>query len=125
MSSNLAFDPVENLKRFHAAINALDFDVIDDCFAEDVAYLSGGTGNVEGKAQVMAAFRRYFEAYPDQVAENDAVYRLSDNSAKSVWRLKATHAVTGEPLVRRGEETIYFDAAGKIVRVEVTDLELD
>ncbi|MGR6465566.1 nuclear transport factor 2 family protein [Rhizobium sp. PAMB 3182] len=125
MSSQPSFDPVENLKRFHAAINALDFDVIDACFADDVVYLSGGTGNVEGKVNVMTAFRRYFNAYPDQVAENDAVYRLSDRSAKSVWRLRATHSVTGAPLVRRGEETIHFDENGEIIRVEVTDLGVD
>jgi len=35
--------------------------------------------------------------------------------------LKATNAETGEPLIRFGEETITFNADGKIVSVEVTD----
>ncbi|SMC67389.1 nuclear transport factor 2 family protein [Rhizobium sp. RU36D] len=118
----MSFDPAVRLQQFHDAINRLDYAAIESCFASDVLYLSGGTGNVAGRDAVMAAFRRYFETYPDQVASNDKVERLSDRQARSFWRLRATHAVTGEALIRQGIETITFDEQGAITEVRVEDL---
>ncbi len=117
----MSFDPAHAVRVFHEAINALNFDAIDDFFAEDAVYGSVKVGGLKGKSDILAAFRRYFETYPDQVATDELIEVVSASAARSVWRLKATHAQTGEPLIRFGEETITFNADGKIVSVEVTD----
>jgi hypothetical protein len=107
----MAFDPAEEIERFHAAINALDFPAIEAYFAEDATYVSNGVGSLAGRAEIMAAFRRYFDDYPDQTAF----------SGRSVWSVRATHSKTGKPLIREGEETITFNAEGRVTRVDVTD----
>lgn len=117
----MPFDPVAAARSFHEAINAFDFDTIDAFFAEDAVYGSVKVGQLSGKAEIMAAFRRYFDTYPDQVAVDELTEAVSPMAARAVWRLKATHAQTGEPLIRFGEETITFNDAGKIISVDVTD----
>ena len=117
-----AFDPVAALKHYHAAIDVLDFETIEACFAPDAEYVSDGVGAiVVGRAAIMDAFRGYFAVYGDQVSKDEEVAALSPRSAWSRWRLEATHAVTGVRLVRSGEETVHFDAYGRIVLVEVKD----
>lgn len=116
------FDPVEHLTIFHNAVNALDYATIEDYFAADAVYVSGGVGGrIDGRDAIMAAFRKYFDAYPDQVAEDRSVDRVSDNAARSVWELKATDSRTGAPMTRTGEETLVFNDKGKITRIDVTD----
>ncbi|MBX4999128.1 nuclear transport factor 2 family protein [Rhizobium lentis] len=117
----MAFDPAEEIERFHAAINALDFAMIEGYFAEDATYVSNGVGSLAGRTEIMAAFRRYFDDYLDQTAENSLVENLTPLSGRAVWSLSATHSRTGQPLVREGEETITFNEDGRITRVEVTD----
>ncbi|EJZ20538.1 nuclear transport factor 2 family protein [Rhizobium sp. Pop5] len=117
----MAFDPAEEIERFHAAINALDFPTIEGYFAENAAYVSNGVGSLAGRPEIMAAFRRYFEDYPDQTAENSLVETLTPLSGRAIWSLRATHSQTGKPLVREGEETITFNEEGRIIRVDVTD----
>ena len=114
-------DPAALVIRFHEAINALDFAVIDAFFADNATYASGKIGAVKGKPAIMAAFRQYFDEYADQVASDSLVETVSPNAARAVWHLEATSTRTGEPLVRDGEETITFDDAGHILKVEVTD----
>jgi len=117
----MTFDPAATLTRFHDAINALDFAAIEAAFAEDAVYGSVKVGALSGRAAIMAAFRAYFATYPDQVAVDELVETVSPSAARSVWRVKATDSRTGAPLLRHGEETLYFDAAGRITRVDVTD----
>ncbi|GEO84200.1 MULTISPECIES: nuclear transport factor 2 family protein [Alphaproteobacteria] len=117
----MTFDPVVAAKRYLDAVNGLDFEMIEDFYAEDAVYGSVKVGGLEGRSAIMAAFRRYFDTYPDQQAVDELIEAASPLAARAVWRLKATHAETGEPLIRFGEETITFDAQGKIVSVEVTD----
>lgn len=117
----MTFDPAKTLTRFHDAINALDFPAIEAAFARDAVYGSIKVGALAGRKQIMAAFRAYFETYPDQVAVDELVETVSPTAARSVWRVKATDSRTGLPMVRHGEETLYFDAAGLITRVDVTD----
>ncbi len=119
----MTYDPTDLLIRFHDAINALDFATIDAFFTDEATYASGKIGAVEGKPAIMVAFRRYFDEYSDQVARDSLVETVSRNAARSVWHLEATSARTGERLVRDGEETITFDGAGRILKVEVTDYE--
>ena len=117
----MTFDPVAAAKRYLDAVNDLDFAVIEDFYAEDAVYGSVEVGGLEGRAAIMAAFRQYFDTYPDQQAVDELIEAVSPLAARAVWRLKATHAETGEPLIRFGEETITFNADGKIVSVEVND----
>lgn len=114
-------DPVDILRRWHEAINALDFDAIAAFFADNASYGSRKVGALRGKEQIMKAFRDYFAEYPDQVAVDDSIEKVGPASAKSTWHLTATSATTGEKLVRQGEETIYLNAEGKIERVDVHD----
>ncbi|RXT28693.1 DUF4440 domain-containing protein [Rhizobium leguminosarum] len=117
----MAFDPADEIERFHAAINALDFPAIEAYFAEGATYVSNGVGSLAGHAEIMAAFVKYFDDYPDQTAENSLVERLTPLSGRAVWSLRATHSKTGKPLIRKGEETITFNPEGRITRVDVTD----
>lgn len=119
----MKFDPVTRLIAYHDAINALDFSIIEAMFAEDAVYDSGGLGGlVTGRGLIMDGFRAYFDTYPDQVAEDSVVERLDELKVRSVWRLTATHRETGAKLIRAGEEIVTFDEAGRILRVEVTDI---
>ncbi|WP_438749694.1 nuclear transport factor 2 family protein [Pararhizobium sp. O133] len=117
----MPIDPVALVERFHAAINTLDFGTIDAFFADDARYASGKVGGLKGRDAIMAGFRRYFDEYPDQVAEDSLIEALSPVSARAVWRLSATSSITGSPLRRQGEETITFNEQGWIIRVDVTD----
>lgn len=115
-------DPVARLVDYHDAINALDFSTIAAMFAVDAVYDSGGLGGVvEGREAIMAGFRTYFDLYPDQISEDSVVERLDAHRVRSVWLLKATNRLTGEKLVREGEEVVTFDEDGSILRVEVRD----
>ncbi|WP_275789431.1 nuclear transport factor 2 family protein [Pararhizobium gei] len=115
------FDPVQLTQDFHAAIGALDFAAIDSFFAEDAIYISGKVGDLRGRSAIMAAFRGYFEEYPDQVAEDSGIEALSAFTSRSVWHLAATSTKTGMKLERRGEEVITFNGRGRIISVTVTD----
>jgi hypothetical protein len=118
----MSFDPVARLVAYHDAINALDFTTIEAMFAENAVYDSGGLGGVvTGRGPIMEGFRTYFDAYPDQIAEDSLVERLDGLRVRSVWHLIATHRETGARLLRSGEEIVTFDEAGSILRVEVTD----
>ncbi|CAN7316344.1 nuclear transport factor 2 family protein [Aminobacter sp. LjRoot7] len=117
-----AFDPVAALKTYHAAIDVLDFAAIEACFTPDAEYVSDGVGAISvGRDAILKAFRGYFACYGDQVSKDEQVAALSPRSAWSRWRLEATHVVSGARLVRSGEETVTFDADGRIMRVEVKD----
>lgn len=116
------FDPMARLIAYHDAINALDFGTIEAMFAENAVYDSGGLGGVvEGRGPIMDGFRSYFDLYPDQVSEDTIIEAVGERAIRSVWKLVATHRVTGKKLIRAGEEIVTFDHAGMIVRVEVTD----
>ena len=52
---------------------------------------------------------------------DDSFEKVGPAAAKSTWHLTATSATTGEKLIRKGEETIYLNADGKIERVDVLD----
>ena len=117
----MIFDPAERITLFHDAINRLDYEAIENFFAENATYVSNGVGSLAGREAIMEAFRGYFDTYPDQTAVNSLVETLTPLSGRSVWSVRATNSKTGKPLIREGEETITFDENGRVVRVEVTD----
>ena len=53
-------DPVDILRRWHDAINALDFDAIDAFFADDAIYGSRKVGALRGKAADHEGVSRLF-----------------------------------------------------------------
>ncbi|MGH6809451.1 MAG: nuclear transport factor 2 family protein [Ensifer adhaerens] len=114
-------DPSALTARYHAAINALDFQTIADAFAENARYVSNGVGTLAGRAAILSAFHDYFLVYPDQVAEDSLIETLSPSSARAKWQLVATNARTGERIERSGVEFLHFDGEGRIVAVEVFD----
>lgn len=117
----MSFDPAERTEAFLAAIDAMDFDTVETFFAENATFGSQAVGGLSGRDNIMAAFRRYFEDYPDQTCLNSTVEALTPLSARAVWSVRATHSKTGKPLVREGEETVTFNENGKVVSVVVTD----
>lgn len=120
------FDPVQAVRDYHAAIAALDFSAVDAFFADEAVYRSAGTGgSIEGRAAILDAFRRYFEEFPDQRAEDSLVERVSPRAARSLWSLVATSRHSGVVSRRSGEETVTFDAKGRIVLVDVHDRETE
>lgn len=118
----MTFDPVAATRRYHDALDILDLDAVERCFAAGAVYVSSGVGGrIEGRTAILSAFRAYFDSYPDQSAQDEAIEALSPYAARAQWRLSATHAVTGVPTERRGVETIHFDATGRIARIDVRD----
>lgn len=117
----MSVDPCALTARYHAAINALDFQAIGNAFAENAHYVSNGVGAVCGRAAIVSAFQDYFLLYPDQVAEDSLIETLSSLSARAKWRLAATNANTGERIERSGVEFLHFDVEGRIVAIEVFD----
>ena len=117
----MSFDPAERTEAFLAAIDAMDFDTVEAFFAEDATFGSQAVGGLSGRDNIMAAFRSYFEDYPDQTCLNSTVEAVTPLSARAVWSIRATHSKTGAPLVREGEETVTFDPDGRVISVVVTD----
>ncbi len=115
----MARDLIGLVHRYHAALNALDLDGVGAMFADEAEYHSPSVGGILGKHAIMAAMRGYFAEHPDQVAIDDRTYHAGPDAVRSEWRLKATSKSTGKTIERKGVETIFFTAKGRIRRVEV------
>ena len=115
-------DPVALVRRYHDALNRYDPAVVTPMFAPDAVYVSPGVaGRIAGRDNIIAAFNAYFAEHPDQRAEDDEIVRTGPLSARARWRLEATAKSSGLAVRRAGTETVTFDAAGLILRVEVED----
>lgn len=114
-------DIIDIAERYHAAMNALDYEALAGFLTETAVYVSDGVGVFEGRDAILTGFRAYFAEYGDQVAEDDAIEAISERAVRSAWRLTATSAKTGQKLVRSGEETVFFDRDGFIEKVIVRD----
>jgi uncharacterized protein (TIGR02246 family) len=115
-------DPVAAVRRYHAALNDYDAEVVRRMFAPDAIYVSPGVnGRIDGRDAIIAAFSAYFAEHPDQRAVDDSIVPLGPRSARSIWRLEATARSSGTLVSRSGTETVQFDAQGLITRVEVED----
>ena len=117
MAENL----LDRVRRYHDALNAVDLALVETMFAATAEYHSPGTGSVFGRYAIMAAMRKYFAEYPDQVASSERARHAGPHSVSFDWRLEATSKSTGRSLRRQGSETLYFDHQGLIRRVEVED----
>jgi hypothetical protein len=117
----MSFDPVAALLRYHQAIDAHDIDAVESALALSARYESLGLGAVQGRAEIVAAMRRYFDGHPDHQSWDDEVMATGPRSARSLWKLKATNKLTGQVVLRHGTEDIEFDAHGNILSVIVKD----
>ena len=118
----MSIDPVALLKRYHDALNDYDEPAVKAMFADDAIYDSPGVkGRIVGRDAIIAAFSAYFAEHPDQHAIDEEIAAIAPQAVRSVWRLKATARATGQPVTRRGSETVTFGQDGLITHVEVTD----
>ena len=98
-----------------------DLEGAERLLAPDVFSVSEGLGHVKGREAVIAALGVYFAACPDDQVFEDEIVALGPLQARSLWKLRATHKVTGVVVERRGTETVSFDADGLITSIEVED----
>lgn len=118
----MSIDPVALVRRFHAALNSYDADVVTPMFAAGAVYVSPGvSGRVAGRDAIMAAFNSYFAEFPDQRSETLSIELLSPHQVRTAWRLEATARSTGQRITRQGAEVLTFDEQGRIVDVVVED----
>jgi hypothetical protein len=118
----MSLDPVEQLRRYHAALNRYEEAVVTPMFAPEAVYVSPGVnGRLVGREAIIAAFNAYFAEHPDQIAIDDSIAAVDPRTVQASWRLEATARSSGAQVRRRGTETVTFDAAGLIIRVEVQD----
>lgn len=118
----MSVDPVALVERYHAALNHYDAARIAPMFADGAVYVSPGVnGRLEGRERIIAAFSAYFAEYANQHSVDERIERLGPLMARSHWHLHATAGSSGKPVQRRGVETVSFDEAGLILKVEVED----
>lgn len=114
-------DPIDLVKRYHAALNQFDSAVITPMFAEDATYTSPSVGVLRGRDQIIAAMQSYFSEFPDQVAEDEKIELVAPLAVRCEWRLMATSATSGAPSIRRGVETLVLLPDGRIRSIDVED----
>ncbi len=117
----MSFDPVSALVAYHAALDSHNVDLVETLLADTATYQSAAVGMLQGRQAIVDAMRGYFAAHPDHRAWDEAVSQTGKQQAHSIWQLQTTDKTTGEKIHRRGEETIDFDANGKIICVTVID----
>jgi ketosteroid isomerase-like protein len=65
MVSGREDDPESIVVRFNAGINGRDLDGLERLMTDDHAFIDSAGGRVEGKRSCLAAWRGFFDAYPD------------------------------------------------------------
>jgi ketosteroid isomerase-like protein len=110
------------VKQYHTALNAFDLGEVENMFAADAVYVSRGLkGVLTGRASIMAALRKYFAEYVDQVSTDERIEKIDHLKVHSIWHLKATSKITKAKVNRRGEEIITFNNKGLIIKIDVVD----
>jgi limonene-1,2-epoxide hydrolase len=117
-----AADHVATVRRYHAALNAIDLAIVEALLLPDAEYRSPSVGVIAGRSAILAAMRSYFAEYPDQVAVDDSIEAIAGGRVRCRWHLRATAKSTGQMVARRGIEVLSFDGQGLIRLVEVEDL---
>jgi hypothetical protein len=114
-------DPVQLVKRYHAALNRFDAAVVSPMFDPAATYTSPSVGTLAGRDAIIAAMEDYFTEFPDQVAEDEQVEQTGPLTVLCRWRLAATSKATGARSIRRGVETLTFSPEGLILSIAVED----
>ncbi len=95
------------------ASNAHDLARIEPMFAPDAHYVSGRTGAYQGTADILAMMKGFFEQFADAAWRTDNWRVVADDGVEFTFILSAG----GQD--RPGTERVFFDAPGKIRRIEV------
>lgn len=96
--------------------------VLDDVFPlfdPEATYRSSQFGLFEGLDQIREMMTVFFTTFPDVQWTVDGYRADSDDTASFEFTMQASHAETGQPVERRGLETITFTEEGLIRHVEV------
>ncbi|MCY3772148.1 MAG: nuclear transport factor 2 family protein [Gemmatimonadetes bacterium] len=96
--------------------------VLDEVFLmfdPDATYRSSQFGLFEGLEQIREMMTGFFTAFPDVHWTVDTYRADSDYTASFEFTMRASNAETGQPVERRGLETITFSDEGLIRHVEV------
>lgn len=109
-------DPLELVRRFHAAINAQDLTSLAAMLSKDHRFIDSAGGVVSGETAVLDAWQAFFAMFPDyqNVVERDRVFdcevAMMGQSRCSVQQLDGPalwRAVVGDGEVR--EWQVYVD----------------
>lgn len=96
--------------------------VLDDVFPmfdPEATYRSSQFGLFEGLDQIRDMMTGFFTTFPDVHWTVDVYRADSDDTASFEFTMRASNAETGQPVERRGLETITFTEEGLIRHVEV------
>ena len=116
-----ALDPVELVRRYHAALNHFDAAEVTPMFDAAATYTSPSVGTLVGRDAILSAMARYFAEFPDQVAEDEVIEQTGPLTVRCEWKLGATSATTGEKSIRRGVEILTLTPEGRILAIAVED----
>lgn len=111
-AANLARQYVERSNR-HV------LDEVFPLFDPEATYRSSQFGLFEGLEQIREMMTGFFTTFPDVHWTVDDYRADSDDTASFEFTMRASHAETGQPVERRGLETITFTQEGLIRHVEV------
>ena len=112
--------PRELARRYVDASNQHDPDRIRTMFADDAVYVSSRVGAHEGAEAIIGMMVAFFARFPD-VHWTVGEYRQDDAGAVVFDFIMTAAAGADDQAVEvRGVETIAFDAAGRIVRIDVS-----
>ncbi len=110
---------IDRVIAYHAAMNRFDLETAAAMFTSDAEYHSPSVGALYGRHALLAAFRAYFDEYPDQRAVDDRLSYAGPNAVRSDWHLIATSRSTGRKIERTGSAIMFFNHGGLIRRIEV------
>lgn len=110
----------ELARRYVDASNEHDLGRIRAMFADDAVYVSSRVGAHEGVEAIIGMMVEFFARFPD-VHWTVGEYRQDDTGAVVFDFIMTASAGADDQTVEvRGVETIAFDSAGRIVRIDVS-----
>lgn len=94
-------------------------DEVFPMFDPEATYRSSQFGLFEGLDQIRDMMTVFFNSFPDVHWTVDAYRADSADTVTFAFAMRATNAETGQPVARRGLETITFTEEGLIRHIEV------
>ncbi len=94
-------------------------DEVLPMFDPEATYRSSQFGLFEGLDQIRDMMTGFFNSFPDVHWTVDAYRADSADTVSFAFAMRATNAETGQPVERRGLETITFTEEGLIRHIEV------
>lgn len=88
-------------------------------FAPGAVYRSANVGSFEGSAAIASMMEAFFAVFPDVHWAVERYEHVGGRGVAFDFRMTGTHRDNGTPLDRSARETVWFDPAGQLIRVEV------